>query len=200
VSPPRVAQARVATAMRALADGSADFVNLRHKLHFGAPYYELLTAFQHNEPPSPVLAPYFHPDPVEARFPDGLWQPPFSEGNISDDCDKRLSWRSVLRFQRLAADDDWRTNRVWRCGLLLCTSTLADDDPFRNVYHTTNPVLYATRHWQMHFASYALILRDTRLYEEAITSSYMWRVAPGFRVGISLGLFRHHRVDRELMT
>ena len=32
------------------------------------------------------------------------------------------------------------------------------------------------------------------------TSSYMWRVAPAFRVGNSMGLFRHHRVDRELLV
>eukprot|EP00913_Durusdinium_trenchii_P019495 g18326.t1 len=52
-------------------------VHLRHKLFFGPPFYEMLTARQHGEPPSPYTAWYFHPDPVAASFPDNLWEPPF---------------------------------------------------------------------------------------------------------------------------
>lgn len=81
---------------------------------------------------------------------------------------------------------------------VLCASTLADQDPFRNIFYTTNPTLYNRQFWIRHFASIVAVLGDARAVEESVTVSYMWRVSPGFTVGFSPGLFRHKRVDREL--
>lgn len=79
----------------------------------------------------------------------------------------------------------------------ICTSSRADDDPFRNVFYTTNPTLYRRKFWVEHFAAQVAVLGDARAVEESITVSYQWRVNPGYRVAYSPGLFRHKRVDRD---
>lgn len=73
-------------------------VHLRHKLFFGPPFYEMLTARQHGEPPSPYTAWYFSSDPVASHFPDNLWQPPFWDSGPECDSDRR-SWHQSLRYQ-----------------------------------------------------------------------------------------------------
>ncbi|CAK9097251.1 unnamed protein product [Durusdinium trenchii] len=191
-------------------------VHLRHKLFFGPPFYEMLTARQHGEPPSPYTAWYFHPDPVAASFPDNLWEPPFWDSG--DECDSnRRSWHKSLQFQHLPAfhseqsrqtmpaavpPGDEAAARVWWCGSkssLLCTSTAAHRDPFRSLMYSTNPMLFRTETWRLHVMSYMTLLQDLRAVEEAFTSSYTWRVDPSFVLGLSLGLFRHRRLDRRSM-
>merc|ERR1712176_587026 len=73
-------------------------VHMRHKIFFGAPFYELVTAAQHNEPPSAYAAWYFCEDPVAEQFPDGLWTPPFWDSRGVCDS-QRNSWHSALQFQ-----------------------------------------------------------------------------------------------------
>eukprot|EP00927_Polykrikos_kofoidii_P014068 TRINITY_DN16134_c0_g1_i1.p1 TRINITY_DN16134_c0_g1~~TRINITY_DN16134_c0_g1_i1.p1 ORF type:complete len:648 (+),score=83.12 TRINITY_DN16134_c0_g1_i1:83-2026(+) len=209
-------------------------VHLRHKILFGAPFYELVTAAQHNEPPSPFAAWYFSDDPVAERFPEGQWDPPFWDSMSLCDSERR-SWWTALRHQRQAARtsesmrqasmrrmimaehddvghagldaeaasadvDDRQASRVWWCSSsssLLCASTAAHRDPFRSLTHSTNPTLYRTANWRMYIGSFAAVLQDSRAVEEAVSSSYMWRVDPSFELALSLGLFRHHRLDRQ---
>jgi len=57
-------------------------------------------------------------------------------------------------------------------------------------------MLYGTEAWKLHLASYGAVLQDLRAMEEAVSSSYMWRVSPTFLLALSRGLFRHHRIDR----
>ncbi|CAE8632384.1 unnamed protein product [Polarella glacialis] len=191
-------------------------VHLRHKLFFGAPFYELLTAAQHSEPPSPYTAWYFSPDPVRSNFPDGLWARPFWDSLGACDSN-RLSWHSTLQYQQrpasesetrrmsgreVAFDNEDSISRVWWCSeksSLLCTSTAAHRDPFRSSMYSTNPMLYRTETWQLHLASYAAVLQDLRAVEESVSSSFMWRVEPSFVMALSLGLFRHRRLDRRIM-
>jgi hypothetical protein len=192
-------------------------VHLRHKLFFGAPFYELLTSAQHNEPPSAYTAWYFSADPVASKFPDGLWLPPFWDSQGICDSN-RWSWLHALRQQSNAAEAhaktrnrsffdpplDWDGNssRVWWCfdgSSLLCTSTAAHHDHFRTLMYSTNPMLYRTRLWRLHFASYAAILQDLRAMEETISASFSWRVNPSFVVALSMGVFRHYRLDRQRM-
>eukprot|EP00445_Apocalathium_hangoei_P023007 CAMPEP_0203893968 /NCGR_PEP_ID=MMETSP0359-20131031/36979_1 /ASSEMBLY_ACC=CAM_ASM_000338 /TAXON_ID=268821 /ORGANISM="Scrippsiella Hangoei, Strain SHTV-5" /LENGTH=590 /DNA_ID=CAMNT_0050816213 /DNA_START=24 /DNA_END=1792 /DNA_ORIENTATION=- len=190
-------------------------VHMRHKLFFGPPFYELLTAAQHNEPPSPYIAWYFSEDPVETRFPDDLWTGPFWDSRGVCDSQRR-SWHATLHYQRRAAGsaerqcprlpdapldehDDSAASRVWWCdddSSLLCASTAAHRDPFRSLMFSTNPMLYRTETWELHLASYAAVLQDLRAVEEAVSTSYMWRVSPTFTLALSLGLFRHRRLDR----
>lgn len=65
--------------------------------------------------------------------------------------------------------------------------------------YSTNPMLFRTTTWRLHIMSYMALLQDLRAVEETITSSYSWRVQPTFELGLSLGLFRHQRIDRRLM-
>eukprot|EP00928_Gymnodinium_smaydae_P082778 TRINITY_DN66074_c0_g1_i1.p1 TRINITY_DN66074_c0_g1~~TRINITY_DN66074_c0_g1_i1.p1 ORF type:complete len:288 (-),score=52.60 TRINITY_DN66074_c0_g1_i1:141-977(-) len=219
----RMRAAMQTLALSSQADSSAApllGVHLRHKLLFGAPFYELVTAAQHNEPPSAYAAWYFSDDPVADRFPEGLWQAPFWDSR--ELCDsRRTSWRSALAFQHDAARAAERARPegapgapppelpetcgsgdapcVWWCAndsSLLCASTAAHRDPFRSLMYSTNPMLYRTATWQLHLASHAAILQDLRAVEESVSASYMWRVQPSFTIGLSLGLFRHHRLDR----
>ncbi|CAE7894746.1 unnamed protein product [Symbiodinium necroappetens] len=189
-------------------------VHLRHKLFFGPPFYEILTARQHGEPPSPYTAWYFSSDPVKNSFPDNLWEPPFWDSGKECDSDRR-SWYRTLQFQRDAAIaseqsrggpeavlGDEAAARVWWCSngsSVLCTSTAAHRDPFRSLMYSTNPMLFRTTTWRLHIMSYMALLQDLRAVEETITSSYSWRVQPTFELGLSLGLFRHQRIDRRLM-
>lgn len=234
--PRELVRHRVHAAMEALAGGEWSSspsgeapllgVHLRHKLFFGPPFYEMLTAAQHNEPPSPYAAWYFSDDPVEARFPDDLWAPPFWDSKGGCDS-QRASWLAALEYQRHAAEsfdtrcssfsecrgpagdaDDESSaseslaSRVWWCSdgsSLLCASTAAHRDPFRSLMFSTNPTLYRTDVWRLHLASYMAVLQDLRAVEEAVSSSFMWRVRPTFNLGLSIGLFRHRRLDREHM-
>ncbi|OLQ08079.1 hypothetical protein AK812_SmicGene8426 [Symbiodinium microadriaticum] len=189
-------------------------VHLRHKLFFGPPFYEILTARQHGEAPSPYTAWYFSSDPVKNSFPDNLWEPPFWDSGKECDSDRR-SWYRTLQFQRDAAIaseqsrggpeavlGDEAAGRVWWCSngsSVLCTSTAAHRDPFRSLMYSTNPMLFRTTTWRLHIMSYMALLQDLRAVEETITSSYSWRVQPTFELGLSLGLFRHQRIDRRLM-
>jgi len=198
-------------------------VHLRHKYFYGQPYYELLTSGQHNEPPPASLALYFSEDPVEEKFPYGAWSPPFNEGGKT--CDSgRASWYESLDYQVEAReeavalngdsgseknDSSMETKTVEAGARLpliewchensasICTTTRTDDDPFRNVFYTTNPTLYKRKFWIKHFAAQVAVLGDARAIEESITVSYQWRVSPGYRVAYSPGLFRHKRVDRD---
>eukprot|EP00400_MALV-I_sp_L67-5_P000423 gene423-693_t len=195
--PKSLVRHRLDAAMSAMEHGGADFVNLRHKLHFGAPYYEMLTATQHNEPPTATLALYYHEDPVAANFPRGSWREPY----FSDDyCDtQRVAWSDVLAYQRKENSDNIIPHPVEWCynsSSVTCASSLAEADPFRVLFYTTNPVLYKREKWIQHFGSYAFMLQDIRTLEEVITTSYMWRIKPGFKVGSSMGLFKHNRLDR----
>jgi len=219
----RAAAEALAPAPEALGPASASSsagapllgVHLRHKLFFGAPFYELVTAAQHSEPPSPYTAWYFSEDPVEERFPDGLWAPPFWDSQGPCDSQRR-SWHAALGYQQAAAGESERLRprgeggppegwdgspaRVWWCSnasSLLCTSTAAHRDPFRSLMYSTNPTLYRTAVWQLHIASYAAVLQDLRAVEESLSASYMWRVQPSFTLALSLGLFRHRRLDRR---
>ncbi|CAE8583340.1 unnamed protein product [Polarella glacialis] len=219
--PASLVRHRLRAAMRALAPDSGTSscqdrsdaaptigVHLRHKLFFGAPFYELLTAAQHSEPPSPYTAWYFSPDPVRSNFPDGLWARPFWDSLGACDSN-RLSWHSTLQYQQrpasesetrrlsgreVAFDNEDSISRVWWCSeksSLLCTSTAAHRDQFRSLMYSTNPMLYRTETWQLHLASYAAVLQDLRAVEESVSSSFMWRVEPSFVMALSLGLFRH---------
>ncbi|CAJ1390462.1 unnamed protein product [Effrenium voratum] len=169
----------------------------------------MLTARQHGEPPSPYTAWYFSSDPVASSFPDNLWEPPFWDSGAECDSHRR-SWHQSLQFQRSPAflfqkrgpslPGDEAAARVWWCGndtSLLCASTAAHRDPFRSLMYSTNPMLFRRETWELHVMSYMTLLQDLRAVEETLTSSYTWRVEPTFVLGLSLGLFRHHRLDRR---
>lgn len=217
--PRSLALYRLFEAVESLRKGESDMVHLRHKLWYGAPYYELLTAAQHNEPPPVSLALYFSEDPVADDFPRRFWSPPFEEGGKCDN--NRTSWLHALSYQQKQTEssqtsiisttlnpiDDASASSPFQAEVslewcsekssILCSSTLAKADPFRNLFYTTNPMLYRRKEWIKYFSSTAGVLGDARAIEESITVSYMWRENPGFRVGFSQGLFRHKRVDRK---
>eukprot|EP00392_Amoebophrya_sp_AT5.2_P003254 g3259.t1 len=207
---------RLFDAARLLLQKKADMVHLRHKLFYGPPYYELLTAVQHNEPPPVSLALYFSEDPVSSAttsFPDSYWSPPFLEHPFCDN--NRTSWLRALKHQSFgdfgerddhqdssplpAVEGPTKSHLYWCDAELsanVCHSTLAAKDPFRNLFYTTNPTLYRRKDWIRFFSPTVAILGDARAIEESITVSYQWRENPGFTVAFSPGLFRHKRVDR----
>eukprot|EP00435_Cladocopium_sp_Y103_P026660 s2155_g6.t1 len=181
--------------------------HLRHKLFFGPPFYEILTARQHGEPPSPYTAWYFSSDPVASHFPDNLWEPPFWDSGPECDSDRR-SWHQSLRYQHGPAfhfeskrdktpgevPGDEAAARTWWCSndsSLLCTSTAAHRDPFRSLMYSPELRIRNTSMSEGRF-------HDLRAVEETFTSSYTWRVDPSFVLGLSLGLFRHRRLDRRM--
>ncbi|CAJ1338162.1 unnamed protein product [Effrenium voratum] len=139
-------------------------------------------------------------------------EPPFWDSGVTriEDPGTRACAVPEAQFQRSPAflfekrgpslPGDEAAARVWWCGndtSLLCASTAAHRDPFRSLMYSTNPMLFRRETWELHVMSYMTLLQDLRAVEETLTSSYTWRVEPTFVLGLSLGLFRHHRLDRR---
>ncbi len=82
-----------------------------------------------------------------------------------------LQWcRSTSKSSSFTTDSEQEERRS---SSLLCASTLAVNDPFRNLFYTTNPTMYRRKDWIKYFASTVAILGDARAIEESITVSYM---------------------------